>query len=108
MPTPQYADGGLHQWRQPDASVRQRGSGARAETARVVLREGATMSAKDVVEKAYQAVGAGDIPTFLGLLDDEVEWTEAAGWPYTGAYHGPQATLENVFAQLANEWDGFN
>ena len=54
------------------------------------------MAAKDVVEKAYQVLATGDVPTFLGLLDDNVEWTEAAGFPYAGTYHGPQAILEGV------------
>lgn len=65
------------------------------------------MAAKDVVENGYQAVAAGDISTFLGLLDDKVEWTEAASFPYAGTYHGPQAVLEGVFAKLGGEWDGF-
>jgi ketosteroid isomerase-like protein len=52
-------------------------------------------------------VAVGDIPTFLGLLDDKVEWTEAAGFPLAGTYHGPQAVLEGVFARLGSEWDGF-
>lgn len=65
------------------------------------------MAAKDVVEKAYQVLATGDVPTFLGLLDDNVEWTEAAGFPYAGTYHGPQAILEGVFARLGREWDDF-
>jgi ketosteroid isomerase-like protein len=40
-------------------------------------------------------------------LDDELEWTEAAGFPLAGTYHGPQAVLEGVFARLGSEWDGF-
>lgn len=65
------------------------------------------MIAKDVVEKAYRVLAVGDVPTFLGLLDENVEWTEAAGFPYAGTYHGPQAVLEGVFARLGGEWDGF-
>ena len=65
------------------------------------------MTAKDVIDEAYRAVAVGDIPTFLGLLDDKVEWTEAAGFPLAGTYHGPQAVLEGVFARLGSEWDGF-
>jgi ketosteroid isomerase-like protein len=65
------------------------------------------MTAKDLIDEAYRAVAVGDIPTFLGLLDDKVEWTEAAGFPLAGTYHGPQAVLEGVFARLGSEWDGF-
>jgi ketosteroid isomerase-like protein len=65
------------------------------------------MVTKDVVEKAYRVLATGDMPAFLGLLDENVEWTEAAGFPYAGTYHGPQAILEGVFARLGGEWDGF-
>jgi uncharacterized protein len=65
------------------------------------------VAAKDVVEKAYRVLATGDVPTFLGLLDDNVKWTEAAVFPYAGTYHGPQAILESVFAKLGGEWDDF-
>ena len=55
----------------------------------------------------YRAVAAGDVPTLMSLLDDEVEWTEAAGFPYAGTYRGPQAVLGGVFARLGSEWDGY-
>jgi ketosteroid isomerase-like protein len=40
------------------------------------------MSAKATVEKLYAAFAAGDVPAVLGLLDESVEWTEAAGFIY--------------------------
>ena len=64
-------------------------------------------AAKDTVQRLYRAVATGDVPTMLDLLDDKVEWIDAAGFPYAGTYHGPQAVLEGVFARLASEWDGF-
>jgi len=65
------------------------------------------MVAKDIVDALYRAFAAGDVPRVLGLLDDKVEWTEAAGYPYAGTYYGPQAVLEGVFARLGGEWDGY-
>jgi hypothetical protein len=65
------------------------------------------MTAKDTLEAFYRAVASGDVPTVLGLLDDNVEWTEAAGFPYAGTYHGTQAVLDGVFTRVAGEWDGF-
>jgi hypothetical protein len=65
------------------------------------------MAAKDTVEKVYRGLSAGDVPTVLGLLDDNVEWTEATGFPYAGTYRGPQAVLEGVFARIGGEWDGY-
>ncbi|MGH4016853.1 MAG: nuclear transport factor 2 family protein [Pseudonocardiaceae bacterium] len=65
------------------------------------------MVPKDTIDKAYQALATGDVPTVLGMLDDKVEWTQANGSPYAGTYHGPQAVLEGVFARLGAEWDVF-
>jgi uncharacterized protein len=65
------------------------------------------MAAKDTAKSLYRAVAAGDVPTVMSLLDDKVEWTEAAGFPYAGTYCGPQAVLEGVFARLGTEWDVF-
>jgi ketosteroid isomerase-like protein len=61
----------------------------------------------ELVEGFYKAIASGDVPAVLGALDDEVVWTEAAGFPYSGTYHGPQAVLSGVFARLNAEWDGF-
>jgi ketosteroid isomerase-like protein len=65
------------------------------------------MAAKDTLETFYRAVADGDVPTVLGLLDDDVEWTEAAGYPYAGTYHGTQAVVDGVFARTADEWDWY-
>ena len=61
----------------------------------------------DVVRGLYQAFAAGDIPSVLGALSPDVEWTEAAGGPYGGVSIGPNAVLENVFMKMGGEWDGF-
>ena len=61
----------------------------------------------DTVKQVYQAFAEGDIPTVLGLLSSDIDWTEAEGFPYAGTYHGPRAVLEGVFMRLGSEWDGF-
>ncbi|WP_432828655.1 nuclear transport factor 2 family protein [Dactylosporangium sp. CA-092794] len=63
--------------------------------------------AKDVVRVLYAGLAAGDVPGALAALSADVVWTEAAGFPYAGTYHGQQAVLEHVFARLGTEWDGF-
>lgn len=65
------------------------------------------MTTKDTAKSFYRAVAAGDVPTVTSLLDDKVEWTVAAGFPYAGTYCGPQAVLGGVFARVGSEWDGF-
>lgn len=60
-----------------------------------------------VIKEAYEAFGRGDIPGVLAIMDDEIEWHEAEGFPYGGTYRGPGQVLEGVFMKLGEEWDGF-
>lgn len=73
----------------------------------VIVPKDEQPAAEGTVQRLYRAVATGDVPTMLDLLDDKVEWIDAAGFPYAGTYHGPQAVLEGMFARLASEWDGF-
>jgi uncharacterized protein len=61
----------------------------------------------DSIKQVYQAFAEGDVPTVLGALSAEIDWTEAEGFPYAGTYHGPRAVLEGVFLRLGSEWNGF-
>ncbi len=65
------------------------------------------MTGKELVEFVYKAFETGDIPGLLGNFAADIQWTEAAGFPYGGTYIGAPAILENVFMKLATEWDGF-
>ena len=60
-----------------------------------------------IIESLYEALASGDVATVQPLLDPQIEWTEADGFPLSGTYHGPQAVLEGVLMRLAAEWDGF-
>lgn len=68
---------------------------------------GKHLSNLDAVKKVYDAFAKGDIPTVLGSLSADIDWTEAEGFPYAGTYHGPRAVLEGVFMRLGSEWEGF-
>ena len=59
------------------------------------------------MQKVYDAFAKGDIPSVLGFLTPDSEWTEAEGFPYGGTYRGPRAVLEGVFMRLGSEWNGF-
>ena len=62
-----------------------------------------------IVRRFYDALGRGDVPAVLSLLDAQVEWTEAERFPYYGGtWHGPQAVLDNLLKRLAADWDGFS
>jgi len=51
----------------------------------------------DTVRRFYDALGRGDVPSVLSLLDAQVEWTEAERFPYYGGtWRGPQAVLDNL------------
>jgi hypothetical protein len=65
------------------------------------------MSNLNIIQGAYAAFAKGDVPGVLGILDADIAWTEAEGFPYGGTYNGPNAVLEGVFMRLGAEWDGF-
>jgi ketosteroid isomerase-like protein len=63
----------------------------------------------DTVRRFYDALGRGDVPSVLSLLDPQVEWTEAERFPYySGTWHGPQAVLDKLLVPLSADWDGFS
>ena len=65
------------------------------------------MNNLDSVRSVYDAFAKGDIPSVLGFLSPDIEWTEAEGFPYGGTYTGPDAVLAGVFTRLGTEWEGF-
>lgn len=62
----------------------------------------------DAVTNIYAAVARGDVPSLLAALAPDISWTEAEGFPYGGTYVGHDAVLQNVFARLGSEWDGYS
>lgn len=61
----------------------------------------------DTMANLYAAFARGDVPTVLAAFAPNISWTEAEGFPYGGTYVGPDAVLQNVFAKLGSEWNGF-
>jgi ketosteroid isomerase-like protein len=63
----------------------------------------------DTVRGFYDALGRGDVPGVLGLLQSELEWTEAERFPYYGGtWRSPQEILNNLLVPLARDWAGFS
>jgi uncharacterized protein len=63
----------------------------------------------DTVRHFYDALGRGDVPAVLSVLDAQIKWTEAERFPYySGTWQGPQAVLDNLLKPLSSEWDGFS
>ena len=62
----------------------------------------------DPVRRFYDALRSGDVATVLDLLDPQVQWTEAASFPYySGTWSGPSAVVNNLLIPLARDWEDF-
>jgi ketosteroid isomerase-like protein len=62
------------------------------------------------VKSLYDAFGRGEIPTVVGAMSPDIRWYQAESNPYRPsgeAWIGPDAVLNNLFARLGGEWDGF-
>ena len=80
-------------------------------TSKTVLINGDAImtKAETIVRRFYQALARGDVPAVMSLLDENIAWTEAEGFPYySGTWHGPQAVLENLLKPLARDWQDFS
>lgn len=60
------------------------------------------------IQDVYDGVAKGDPDPLSGLLDEKVEWTLAAGFPYAGTFVGADAIKRNVFDRLSADWDSFD
>lgn len=63
------------------------------------------MNNVELVKTLYERFALGDIFSVLALLDENIVWTEAEGFPYGGTYTGHKAIMNKVFKKLATEWD---
>jgi uncharacterized protein len=63
-----------------------------------------------IAESFYAAMGRGDIPFVIGLIDPGVIWHEAENFVYAdqSPYVGLDALMTGLFARLGGEWDGFS
>jgi uncharacterized protein len=67
------------------------------------------MTSIDTARGFYDALGRGDVPGVLGLLQSELEWTEAERFPYySGTWRSPQEILNKLLVPLARDWNGFS
>ncbi len=54
-------------------------------------------NAVEIVRRFYDALGCGDVPSLLGLMPPEIEWTEAERFPYhAGTWRTPQAVVDGL------------
>src|SRR6056297_1171227 len=72
-----------------------------------ILAQSPVEANRALVEQAYDDFASGDIEAFLAILDPEVTWTDAEGYPYAGTYVGPDALMEGLIARIGAEWDNY-
>jgi uncharacterized protein len=66
------------------------------------------MTALSVVQSFYASLAKGDVSGALGLLDPDIEWTEAERTPYfTGVMRGVDAVVSGLFEPLGPDFDNF-
>ena len=65
----------------------------------------------ELVKQGYQHFAEGNIEAVLELFHPELEWDECQGFPYisgNGIFIGPNEVVQNVFAKIPENIDGFN
>ena len=64
----------------------------------------------ELVKQGYQYFAEGNVEAVLELFHPEMEWNECQGFPYVsgdGLFIGPNAVVQNVFAKIPENMDGF-
>lgn len=59
----------------------------------------------EIVQGLYASFAQGDVPAVLAIMADDIQWTEADGFPLAGTYVGPQAVVDGVFTRLGEIGD---
>jgi uncharacterized protein len=60
-----------------------------------------------IVNSAYEAFAAGDIPTVIGMLADDVTWISPATLPQGGEFSGPDGVVQ-FFQSLGAGWSSLH
>ena len=69
------------------------------------------MNNVELVKQGYQDFAEGNVEAVLALFHPEIEWNECKGFPFVsgdGLFIGPNAIVQNVFAQIPENYEGFN
>ena len=62
----------------------------------------------ELVRRTYVGDPAAKQRALEAVAAPDIEWTEAAGFPYAGTYRGLDARTKGVFYRLGTEWDGYS
>src|ERR1700761_1713370 len=61
----------------------------------------------DLVRSTYEGSSEDKTRNLLALLDQDIDWTEAEGFPYGGNYTSAGSILTQVFERIAADWVGY-
>jgi ketosteroid isomerase-like protein len=61
----------------------------------------------ELLRGTYEAFGRGDIPTVMGVLDENIIWNTPAVLPHAMTVHG-RDDVAAFFQKLASTWADFN
>jgi ketosteroid isomerase-like protein len=61
----------------------------------------------ELVRRTYASDPVEKLQALAAVAAPDIEWTEAAGFPYAGTYRGLEAISAGVFHRLGTEWDGY-
>lgn len=61
------------------------------------------------MKELYEAFGRGDLATVLAGMDENIEWHEAEGnpWSLGRPFVGPQQVVDGVIQRIGAEFEGF-
>lgn len=62
----------------------------------------------EIIEEHYAASARKDLDGMVAPFSPDIEWTEMAGFPYAGTYHGVEAVRDRVFMRLGSEWTDYH
>lgn len=65
------------------------------------------MTNKEIIQGLYRSFASGDIEAVAAAFADDIEWTEADGFPLGGTYIGPRSVIEGVFMRLGEFSDNW-
>ena len=69
------------------------------------------MNNVELIKQGYQNFAEGNVEAVLAVFHPEIEWNNCQGFPYIsgdGLFIGPNAIVQNVFAKIPENFDGFN
>jgi len=61
----------------------------------------------EMIQSIYLGDAEQNIKNLQAILAPQFEWSEAAGFPYTGTFYSFEEVMNGLFAHLAGEWTGF-